>query len=264
VAFSADGRARAGMGVDAAILDASGQPSIVVTNFDNEMTGLYRPVRAGAYDDAAPRNGIGEASRYSLGFGCAFADVDLDGHPDLLVANGHIDDTVRHIRGNVGYAQPPHLFLNLGNGSFRDAAAEAGAAFAQPKVGRGLAVGDFDRDGDLDVLLTTNNGPAHLYRADQLAGHRAIRVRLVGTRSNRDAIGALVRVFYEGTSQAQMVKTGSSYLSQSELPLTFGVGRRDRVDRMVIDWPSGRTEEFKNLAAGAAYECVEEKGIVKG
>jgi hypothetical protein len=264
VAFSADGRARAGMGVDAAILDASGQPSIVVTNFDNEMTGLYRPVRAGAYDDAAPRNGIGEASRYSLGFGCAFADLDLDGLSDLLVANGHIDDTVRHIRGNVGYAQPPHLFLNLGNGSFRDAAAEAGAAFAQPKVGRGLAVGDFDRDGDLDVLLTTNNGPAHLYRADQLAGHRAIRVRLVGTRSNRDAIGALVRVFYEGTSQAQMVKTGSSYLSQSELPLTFGVGRRDRVDRMVIAWPSGRTEEFKNVAAGAAYECVEEKGIVKG
>jgi hypothetical protein len=264
VAFSADGRARAGMGVDAAILDASGRPSIVVTNFDNEMTGLYRPVRAGAYDDAAPRNGIGDASRYSLGFGCAFADLDLDGLPDLLVANGHIDDTVRHIRGNVGYAQPPHLFLNLGDGSFRDTAAEAGASFAEPKVGRGLAVGDFDRDGDLDVLLTTNNGPAHLYRADQLAGHRAIRVRLVGTRSNRDAVGALVRVFHDGTSQAQMVKTGSSYLSQSELPLTFGVARRDRVDRMVIDWPSGRTEEFKNVAAGAAYECVEGKGIAKG
>jgi hypothetical protein len=261
VAFSAEGRARAGMGVDTALLDASGRPSIAVTNFDNEMTGLYRPVRAGTYDDAAPRNGIGDASRASLGFGCAFADLDLDGLPDLLVANGHIDDTVRHIRGNVGYAQPPHLFLNLGNGSFRDAAAEAGAAFAEPKVGRGLAVGDFDRDGDLDVLLTTNNGPAHLYRADQLAGHRSIRVRLVGTTSNRDAIGALVRVFYDGTSHAQMVKSGSSYLSQSELPLTFGVGRRERVDRMVIDWPGGRTEEFKAVASGRAYDCVEGKGI---
>jgi hypothetical protein len=264
VAFSADGRARAGMGVDTAILAASGQPTIAVTNFDNEMTGFYQPVRAGAYDDAALANGIGEASRYSLGFGCAFADIDLDGAPDLLVANGHIDDTVRHIRGNVGYAQPPHLFLNLGNGSFRDAAAEAGAGFAEPKVGRGLAFGDFDRDGDVDVLLTTNNGPAHLYRSDQLAGLRSIRLQLVGTKSNRDAVGARARVFYEGTSREQMVKTGSSYLSQSELPLTFGVGRRDRVDRIVIDWPSGRTEEFKNVAAGRAYDCVEGKGILKG
>jgi enediyne biosynthesis protein E4 len=261
VAFSTDGRARAGMGVDTAVLGASGLPAIAVTNFDNEMTGFYEPIRRGAYDDTARRNGIGDASRNSLGFGCVFADVDLDGLPDLLVANGHIDETVRHIRGNVGYAQPPHLFLNQGDGTFRDAAAEAGTGFADAKVGRGLAVGDFDRDGDLDVLITENNGPARLYRNDQLAGHRALRLRLVGTRSNRDAIGAMVRIFYDGTSSMQMVRSGSSYLSQSELPLTFGVGRRDRIERVVVAWPSGRTEEFTNLATGKAHELVEGKGI---
>jgi hypothetical protein len=264
VAFSADGKARAGMGADAAELDGAGRPSIAVTNFDNEMTGLYRPARGQAYDDEAPRNGIGAASQQTLGFGCVFADVDLDGALDLIVANGHIDETVRNIRGNVGYAQAPHLFLNLGDGLFREAAAEAGGGFATAKIGRGLAVGDFDRDGDVDVLITTNNGPAHLYRNDQLAGHRSIRVRLVGTKSNRDGIGAQVRIFHDGTSQAQTVKSGSSYLSQSELPLTFGVGKRDRIERMVVFWPSGRTEEFKQVAAGQAYDCVEGKGMVKG
>ena len=168
---------------------------------------------------------------------------------------------MRNIRGNVGYAQPPQLFLNQGNGTFRDVAAAAGAGFAQPRVGRGLAYGDFDRDGDVDLLMTTNNGPAVLFRNDQLAGNRSLRFRLVGTKSNRDAIGATVRIFHGGTSQSRLVKSGSSYLSQSELPVTFGVGRRDRVDRVVVDWPSGRTEEFKNVASGKAYRCVEGKGI---
>ena len=168
---------------------------------------------------------------------------------------------MRNIRGNVGYAQPPQLFLNQGDGTFRDVAAEVGGGFAQPRVGRGLAYGDFDRDGDVDLLMTTNNGPAVLFRNDQLAGNRSIRFRLVGTKSNRDAIGATVRVFHGGASQSRTVKSGSSYLSQSELPVTFGVGRRDRVDRVVIEWPSGRTEEFKNVASGRAYECIEGKGI---
>jgi hypothetical protein len=177
------------------------------------------------------------------------------------VANGHIDETVRNIRGNVGYAQPPLLFLNNGKGGFHDIAAEAGGGFEQPKVGRGLAYADFDRDGDLDLLLTTNNGPAYLYRNDQFVGNHCIRFRLVGTKSNRDAIGATVRIFSSGLNQSRMVKSGSSYLSQSELPLTFGLEKRARVERAVITWPSGRTEEFKNLAAGRSYECVEGKGI---
>jgi enediyne biosynthesis protein E4 len=260
LAFSSEGKARAGMGVDVADFDNSGMPGVAITNFDNEMIGLYRANGRG-FEDIAPQSGVGLASKNSLGFGCIFLDVNLDGWLDFAVANGHIDETVRNIRGNVGYAQPPQLFLNSGKGSFRDVAAEAGGGFDQPKVGRGLAYADFDRDGDLDLLLTTNNGPAYLYRNDQLAGNRSIRFRLVGTKSNRDAIGAIVRVFAGGVTQSRMVKGGSSYLSQSELPVTFGLEKRDRIDRVVIEWPSGRTEEYKSLAAGRCYECTEEKGI---
>ena len=250
LAFSADGKARAGMGVDAGDFDNSGHPGLAITNFDNEMIGLYKATRPGTYEDVAMRAGIGAPSRNSLGFGCVLADIDLDGALDLIVVNGHINDTVRNIRGNVGYAQAPQLFLNQRNGTFRDVAAETGSEFAQPRVGRGLAYGDFDRDGDLDLLVTTNNGQASLFRNDQVAGNRSLRFHLVGTKSNRDAIGAVVRIFHGGTSQSRMVKSGSSYLSQSELPVTFGVGKRDQVDRVVISWPSGRTEEFKNVASG--------------
>ena len=259
LAFSSEGKARAGMGVDAADFKNSGAAGVAITNFDNEMIGLYQASGKG-FEDIAAQTGVGLASKNSLGFGCVFFDADLDGWLDLAVANGHIDETVRNIRGNVGYAQPPQLFLNR-NGVFRDVAAEIGGGFDQPKVGRGLAYADFDRDGDLDLLLTTNDGPAYLYRNEQRAGNGIIRFRLLGTKSNRDAIGANLRVFHGGASQSRMVKGGSSYLSQSELPVTFGLERRDRIDRVVLDWPSGRTEEYKNLAAGRCYECVEGKGI---
>jgi len=260
LAFSSEGKARAGMGVDVGDFDNSGASGVAITNFDNEMIGLYRASSKG-FEDIAPQSGVGMASRNSLGFGCAFLDVNLDGWLDFAVVNGHIDETVRNIRGNVGYAQPPQLFLNSGKQSFRDVAAEVGGGFEQPKVGRGLAYGDFDRDGDLDLLITTNNGPAYLYRNDQSAGNRSIRFRLVGTKSNRYAIGTVVHVSAGGVTQSRMVKGGSSYLSQSELPVTFGLEKRDRIDRVVIDWPSGQTEEFKNLAAGRTYECTEGKGI---
>jgi hypothetical protein len=181
------------------------------------------------------------------------------------VANGHIDETVRNIRGNTGYAQAPQLFLNelvsQGRAQFRDVAGEVGGGFDQARVGRGLAYGDFDRDGDLDVLLTTNNGPAFLYRNDQTEGNRSIRFRLVGTKSNRDAVGTVVKIFYNGQMQSRMVRGGSSYLSQAELPVTFGVGKRDKIERATVDWPSGRSEEFKNLAAGKGYQWLEGKGL---
>jgi enediyne biosynthesis protein E4 len=260
LAFSTEGKARAGMGVDVADFENSGTPGIAITNFDNEMIGLYRSVRPGTYDDISIPAGVGLASKNSLGFGCAFLDVDLDGWLDLAVANGHIEETVRNIHGNVGYAQPPQLFLNQG-GKFQDVAADVDGGFAEPKVARGLAYGDFDRDGDLDILLTTNNGPAYLYRNDQLAGNRSIRFRLIGTKSNRDAIGAVVRIFYNGQSQSRMVKGGSSYLSQSELPVTFGLGKRDKVARVQIEWPSGAKEEFKDLDAHRAYQALEGKGL---
>jgi hypothetical protein len=140
-------------------------------------------------------------------------------------------------------------------------AGQVGGGFESPRVGRGLAFGDFDRDGDLDILMTTNNGPAYLYRNDQTANPRSIRFRLRGTKSNRDAIGASVRIFHEGQTQSRFVHGGSSYLSQSEFPVTFGLGSRDKIDRVVIDWPSGRMEEYKDLRAGKTYNCLETKGI---
>jgi hypothetical protein len=225
------------------------------------MIGLYRRQATGAYTDEAARTGVGPASRNRLGFGCVFADLDLDGALDLIVANGHIDETVRNIRGNVGYAQAPLLFLNQGDATFRDVASEVGGSFAQPRVGRGLACADFDRDGDVDLLMTTNNGPPVLFRNDQTTGNRSVRFRLIGTSSNRDAIGATVRVFHGGTSQSRMVRSGSSYLSQSELPVTFGVGRRDVIDRVTIAWPNGRAEEFTRVATGRQYDCTEGKGL---
>ena len=260
VAFSRDGRSRAGMGVDVGDIDGSGHMSLAVTNFDNEMVGLYRPRALGLYEDVAVEAGIGEPSRNRLGFGCVFADVDLDGALDLVVANGHIDDVVRASRGSMGQAQPPLLFLNDGRGRFREAAASVGPDFATPRVARGLAYGDFDGDGDVDLVMTTNNGPAVLFRTDAPAGHHSLRLTLAGTESNRDGIGARIRIFHDGTMQTRVVRSGSSYLSQSELPVTFGLARRDRVERVVIDWPSGRTEEFTGVAAGA-YRCVESKGL---
>ncbi|HLK68464.1 MAG TPA: CRTAC1 family protein [Bryobacteraceae bacterium] len=256
VAFSEDGKARAGMGVDVADVDNNGSPVIAITNFDNEMMALYRLKNATSYSDTAINAGIGQASRESLGFGCAFFDADLDGHLDLLAVNGHIDETVRHIRSNAGYAQPPQLFLNDGRGRFREVAASAGSGFAAPKVARGLALGDFDRDGDVDVLITTNHGPAYLYRNDVASGNRSLQLKAIGTKSNRDAIGAVVRVWTPEGTQSRMVKTGSSYLSQSEIALTFGLGKRDRADRLVVEWPAGGVQEFKNVAAGR-YQCTE-------
>jgi hypothetical protein len=263
IAFSAEGRARAGMGVDAGDFDNSGRQGVAITNFDNEMIGLYRADGKGNFSDIAVESGVGLPSKTTLGFGCAFADIDLDGSLDLIAVNGHIDDTVRNVR-NVGYSQPPQLFMNDGRGKFREAGGEAGGGFSLPKVGRGLAVGDFDRDGDLDILMTTNNGPAYLFRNDQTAGNRSVRFRLIGTKSNRDGIGARVKLFSDGVMQTRMIRSGSSYLSQSEMPVTFGLGKRDRIERVVIDWPSGRSEEFKDLASGHEYEVTEGKSIRAG
>jgi enediyne biosynthesis protein E4 len=261
IAFSTEGKARAGMGIDAADFTNSGKTDVAITNFDDEMIGLYRYSGQGGYSDVATQSGVGLASKDRLGFGCVFLDANLDGLLDLAVANGHIDETVRNIRGNVGYAQPPEFFLNDGYGHFHDVAPRLGSSFIQPKVGRGLAYADFDRDGDLDLLMTTNNGPAYLYRNDLTSGNKSIRIQFVGTKSNRDAIGTSVEVSVGDEHQYRMVKGGSSYLSQSELPLTFGLGKRDQVDQLVVHWPSGATQEYKNLPGGRAYTCTESKGI---
>jgi hypothetical protein len=255
VAFSEDGRARAGMGVDVADYRNNGRPAIAVTNFDNEMIGLYEPEKVGFVDRATER-GIGLVSRDRLGFGCLFGDIDLDGYLDLIAVNGHIDDTVRNIGRRPPHAQVPHLFLNQRGSRFVDAATTAGRDFSTPKIARGLALGDFDRDGDLDILITTNGGPAHLYRNDLTNSHRSIRFVLEGRKSNRDAIGAVLHLYTAGR-QTQMVRSGSSYLSSSALPLTFGVATERDIQRAVIYWPSGRTQESGKLATSATYHWIE-------
>lgn len=255
IAFSEDGKARAGMGIDVGDWENTGVPGIAITNFDNEMMALYRAGPSGVFKDVALSSKIGQISRFSLGFGCVFFDADLDGRLDLVAVNGHIDATVRNIKSNTGYSQPPHLFLNEGHNSFRDVAREVGSSFFFPKVARAVACGDFDGDGDVDLLITTNQGAAFLYRSDVSNGNRALRLRLVGTKSNRDAIGAVVQVFTSEGIQSRMVRSGSSYLSQSELALTFGT-KLKTVDRIVLKWPSGVTQDFEHVDAGA-YECSE-------
>ena len=263
VAFSADGKARAGMGVAVADYNRSGRESIAVTNFNNEMVALFRGDADGAFTDVAPAGALGRITRGSLGFGCVFADFDLDGWPDLLVVNGHIDEIAAEATPGSGHAQRPHLLRNVLGRELEDVTARAGSGFARPLVGRGAATADFNLDGAVDVLLTENNGPARLFRNEQSAGRRSIRFELEGTQSNRDAIGARVVLEADGGRQTQRVRAGSSYLSQSELPLTFGLDRADRAERVVVEWPSGRTEEFSRLAAGRRYRIIEGKGVVE-
>ena len=262
VAFSEDGVARAGMGVDVADYDRSGHTSLLITNFANQMLSLYHNEGTGLFVDEAPQSEIGRASLLTLGFGCFFFDYDLDGWPDVFVANGHIDPDIQRVQANVKYAMPPHLFRNMGNGKFEEVTKSVGAAFAVPRVARGAAYADIYNDGRLDVLMATNGGPAVLFRneaAGESANH-SLRVKLVGTKSNRDGIGALVRVTGAGGTQTQMMRSGSSYLSASELVLTFGLAQQQKVESVEITWPSGLVDRLTNIAAGQTVVVTEGKG----
>jgi hypothetical protein len=264
VAFSEDGVARAGMGVDAADYDRSGRPSVMITNFSNQMISLYHNEGKGLFVDEAPQSEIGRASLLTLGFGCFFFDYDLDGWPDIFVANGHIDPEIHRVQTNVKYAMPPHLFHNLGKGKFEEVTKLMGQAFASARVGRGAAYADFNNDGRLDILLSTNGGPAYLLRNDAPGGavvNRSLRVKLAGTKSNRDGIGAVVRVTSAGEMQTQMQRSGSSYLSSSELVLTFGLGQHEKADNLEIRWPSGQVDQLANMAAGQTITVTEGKGL---
>jgi len=261
VAFSEDGVARAGMGADAADYDNSGLPSLVVTNFSQQMVGLYRNEGHGFFIDEAPSNTVGQSTRMTLGFGCFFFDVDLDSMLDLLVANGHIDATISHVEASITYAEPPRLFHNEGHGKFRDISALVGKSFDTPKVARGAAYGDFDNDGDMDVLMTTNNGPASLYRNDG-GTNNSIRFSIVGVRSNRDGIGTNVHIWAPQGKRWLTVKSGSSYLSCSDTRVTFGLGPSRYIEKALLDWPSGEKQELGRLEAGRTYVVQEGKGII--
>ena len=260
IAYSEDGIARAGMGVDAADYDRSGSSSVVITNFSNQMLALYHNERNGLFVDEAPQSDVGHASLLTLGFGCFFFDYDLDGWPDLYVANGHIEDAIERVQPRVHYAEPPHLFHNLSNGKFQEVTDAVGASFASPRVARGAAYGDINNDGALDVLVASNGGPAALFRNTGATNH-SLRIKLIGTKSNRDGIGTDVRVTAGADAQTKTLRSGSSYLSSSELILTFGLNAHAQADAIEIRWPSGQVDNLKNIAADQIITVKEKEGI---
>jgi hypothetical protein len=263
VAFSEAGVARAGMGVDTADYDGSGRPSLIIGNFSNEMMALYHNEGTGLFIDDAPSSAIGRASLLTLTFGCFFFDYDLDGRPDIFAANGHVADDIERVQSRVRYAQRPHLFRNAGQRKFEETTAQSGG-LAQTFVARGAAYADYDHDGDLDVVVTTNNGPAHLFRNDGGNANNAVRVQLVGSTANRDGIGARVELTTAGGAKPwQIVKTGSSYASQSELPLTFGLGTATEVTAIRVRWPGGKTDTIGRVAANQSVMIKEGAGLVR-
>jgi hypothetical protein len=260
IAFSEDGIARAGMGVDAADYDRSGKPSLIITNFANQMLSLYHNEGNGLFVDEAPSSEVGRATLVTLGFGCFFFDYDNDGWPDIFVSDGHIEDQIEKVQKRVSYAEPPHVFRNLGGGKFTETTQSLGSVLASPKVGRAAAYADIDNDGALDVLMTTNGGRAYLFHNEGVS-NRSLRIKLVGTKSNRDGIGAVITVASGGEMQTKMVRSGSSYLSQSELTATFGLGTKTKADSVDIQWPSGNTDKLSNVNVGQTITVQEGKGI---
>jgi hypothetical protein len=261
VAFGEDGVARGAMGVDAADYDRSGRPHLLVGNFSNQMLGLYHNEGNSLFIDDAPRSTVGKASLLSLAFGVFFFDYDLDGHIDLFAANGHIEEEIERVQPKVRFRQPPHLFRNLGKGRFEEVTKAMGRDFERAVVARGAAYGDYDRDGDLDILLTTNHGPAYLLRNDGGNENNWITIRAVGAKSSRSGLGAVVRVESASGGQWQMVRSGSSYCSQSDLALTFGLGRDPLVNSLEVTWPTGLKERFAKVAPNQFLTITEGSGI---
>ena len=249
VAFGEDGVARGAMGADAADYDRSGRMHLLVGNFSNQMLGLYHNEGTGLFVDEAPRSTVGRDSLLSLAFGVFFFDYDLDGYPDILASNGHIDEEIGRVQPKIRYQQPPLLFHNDGKGRFDDASKSVGPDFQRSIVARGAAYGDFDRDGDLDILISTNSGPAYLFRNDGGNKNHWIHLKLEGVQSNRSALGAVATIETGSGKQSQTVHSGSSYCSQSELALTFGLGADDLVKSLDIQWPSGHKDHFSSLKA---------------
>jgi hypothetical protein len=246
MAYGENGEARAGMGIDAGVVDSSGNTTIFIGNFSNEMVGVYSYSGKGWFNDRSALSKIGRPSFLSLTFGLMLFDVDMDSDLDLFIGNGHVYPERTKNQDGVSYKQASQLFLNNGNGVFAIANEKVSGILNNKMVVRGVAVGDYDKDGDLDLLLTENNGPAHLWKNDTKKKNY-LRVNLMGTKSNKDGIGSKILLYIGGYKMERLIRTGSSYLSQSELTATFGLGENQKIDSLFVYWPSGNKEIYYDV-----------------
>lgn len=256
MAYDENGKARAGMGIDVGVVDRTGEPTLFVGNFSKEMISVYRYIGNGLFIDRAALSQIGRPSLLTLTFGLFLFDADLDGDLDLFAANGHVQPEIEQTQEGIAYSQRPHLFVNDGDGTFDDVALQWGGALEQAVVARGAAYADVDLDGDLDVLITENSGPAHLLR-NELSDGRVLRVGLEGVTSNRDGLSSRVILYAGDRRLERQVRTGSSMLSVSEKESTFGLGLSENVDSLVVFWPSGRVDRHQDLRAGSDVRVRE-------
>ncbi|HEU5182651.1 MAG TPA: CRTAC1 family protein [Candidatus Polarisedimenticolia bacterium] len=262
MAYSESGVARGAMGIDAGDYLNRGPESLLIGNFSNQMLALYHN-SGKVFIDKAPASALGPTSLLFLAFGLFFFDYDLDGYADILVANGHVEDEIQAVQERVSYEERPLLYRNLGDGNFEEVGMSSGPDMAKPVVGRGAAYADVDGDGDLDFIISVNHGAPRLLINRLPAQQRhAIRLTAEGVTGNRSAIGARFRLRAQGKEQRRWVKSGSSYCSQSELPITFGLGAATAADEVEVTWPGGKQEALGRLEAGRAYVVREGKGIV--
>jgi hypothetical protein len=259
--YSADGVAEAGMGTDAADYDHAGLMDIFVSHLDFELNRLYQNKGDFTFLDATMASGLGRSSVLNSAFGARFVDYDNDGWKDLLLVNGHVLDNVSLYRADVQYAEKKILYRNV-QGRFDNVSDQAGSPFARPTVGRGLALGDYDNDGHVDFLVSNNGQSPELIHNESQDGNNWLGVRLIGVASNRDGVGARLKVVAGALTQYDQAKGGMSYLSASDPRIYFGLGSAKQVDRLVVEWPSGKTDALDNLQVNRIVTLKEGIGEI--
>jgi hypothetical protein len=261
-ALSIDGKPQAGMGVTAGDYDRDGWLDIFKTNFSGDTSSLYHNMAKGLFEDVTFSAGMGVNTRW-LGWGCGFVDVDNDGWVDIFLVNGHVYPEVEKLTTETGYPQRKVLYRNLHDGRFTDVSDLAGEAVTEPNPSRGCAFGDYDNDGDIDMLINSVNAVPQLLRAESSNQNNWIKIKTIGVKSNRDGIGARIRCITEDGSQIDEVRSGGSYYSQNDLRVHFGLGKNKRVKSIEILWPSGHLETFRDIAANQVIVVKEKAGIVR-